>query len=86
MANSSPQRGEYNIVMEQMGRLLIVMGVVLALVGFLLVLGPRLPFRLGRLPLDFRYQRDNFTFYFPLGTSILISVLLTLFFGLLNRR
>ncbi len=86
VANSSPQRGEYNIVMEQMGRLLIVMGVVLALVGFLLVLGPRLPFRLGRLPLDFRYQRDNFTFYFPLGTSILISVLLTLFFGLLNRR
>jgi membrane associated rhomboid family serine protease len=72
--------------MEQMGRLLIVMGVVLALVGFLLVLGPRLPFRLGRLPLDFRYQRDNFRFYFPLGTSILISVLLTLFFGLLNRR
>ena len=86
MANSSPQRGEYNIVMEQTGRLLVVMGVVLALVGFLLVLGPRLPFRLGRLPLDFRYQRDNFTFYFPLGTSILISVLLTLFFGLLNRR
>ena len=86
MADSLPKRGEYNIVMEQMGRLLIVMGVVLALVGFLLVLGPRLPFRLGRLPLDFRYQRDNFTFYFPLGTSILISVLLTLFFGLLNRR
>jgi len=72
--------------MEQMGRLLILMGGVLALVGFLLVLGPRLPFRLGRLPLDFHYERDNFKFYFPLGTSILISVLLTLVFGLLNRR
>ena len=69
-----------------MGRLLILMGGVLALVGFLLVLGPRLPFRLGRLPLDFHYERDNFKFYFPLGTSILISVLLTLVFGLLNRR
>jgi membrane associated rhomboid family serine protease len=72
--------------MEHMGRLLIVMGGILALLGFLLVLGPRLPFRLGRLPLDFHYERDNFRFYFPLGTSILISVLLTLVFGLLNRR
>ena len=62
------------------------MGVVLAVVGVLMMLGPRLPFRLGRLPLDFSYQRDNFRFYFPLGTSILVSVLLTLFFGLLNRR
>jgi len=72
--------------MEQMGRMLIVIGVVIAVVGVLLALGPRLPFRLGRLPLDFHYQRDNFSFYFPLGTSILVSVLLTLFFGLLNRR
>ena len=69
-----------------MGRLLIVMGGIVALVGFLLMLGPKLPFRLGRLPLDFHYQRDNFSFYFPLGTSILISIVLTLIFGLLNRR
>ena len=72
--------------MEQMGRLLVVMGGIVALVGFLLMLGPKLPFRLGRLPLDFHYQRDNFSFYFPLGTSILISIVLTLVFGLLNRR
>jgi hypothetical protein len=72
--------------MEQFGRLLIVMGIVIAVVGFLLMLGPKLPFRLGRLPLDFHYQRDNFNFYFPLGTSILISLLLTLIFALLNRR
>ena len=69
-----------------MGRLLVVTGGILALFGFLLMFGSKLPFRLGRLPLDFHYQRDNFSFYFPLGTSILISVLLTLFFGLLNRR
>jgi hypothetical protein len=72
--------------MDQLGRLLVISGVVLAIVGFILMLGPKLPFRLGRLPLDFHYQRDNFSFYFPLGTSILISVLLTLIFGLLNRR
>jgi len=72
--------------MEQFGKLLIVMGVVIAIVGILLTLGPRLPFRIGRLPLDFTYQRDNFTFYFPLGTSILISVVLTLVLALINRR
>jgi len=64
----------------------MVMGVVIVLVGFLLMLGPRLPFRIGRLPLDFHYQRGNFNFYFPLGTSILVSVVLTLIFSLLNRR
>jgi len=72
--------------MEQFGRLLMVLGVVIVFVGFLLMLGPRLPFRIGRLPLDFHYQRGNFNFYFPLGTSILVSVVLTLIFSLLNRR
>ena len=72
--------------MEQIGRLLLVMGGVLALLGVVLMLGPRLPFRIGRLPLDFHYQRDNFSFYFPLGTSILVSVVLTLIFSLLHRR
>jgi DUF2905 family protein len=72
--------------MEQFGRLLVIIGLVVAVVGFLLMLGPRLPFRVGRLPLDFHYQRGNFNFYFPLGTSILISIVLTLIFSLLNRR
>jgi hypothetical protein len=72
--------------MEQLGRMLLVMGGILALLGLILMLGPKLPFRLGRLPLDFHYQRDNFSFYFPLGTSILLSLLLTLVFFVLNRR
>jgi Protein of unknown function (DUF2905) len=72
--------------MEQLGRMLLIVGGVLALLGLLLTLGPKLPFRLGRLPFDFHYQRDNFSFYFPLGTSILLSLLLTLVFSLLNRR
>lgn len=72
--------------MEQLGRMLILMGVVIVVVGLLLTLGPRLPFRIGRLPLDIHIQRDNFNFYFPLGTSILVSLVLTLVFGLLNRR
>ena len=72
--------------MEQLGRPLIIVGLVILALGAILTLGPRLPFRLGRLPLDFHYQRDNFSFYFPLGTSILISVVLTLVLALVNRR
>jgi len=72
--------------MEQLGKMLLVIGGVLAVLGLLMMLAPRLPFRLGRLPLDFHYQRDNFSFYFPLGTSILLSLLLTLVFSLVNRR
>jgi len=71
--------------MEQFGKLLVVIGALIALIGIFLMFGPRLPFRLGRLPLDIHYERDNFRFYFPLGTSILISLVLTLIFTLLNR-
>ena len=72
--------------MEQLGRTLLIIGGVIVLVGLFLTFGPRLPFRLGRLPLDIHVQRDNFNFYFPLGTSIIVSIVLTLVFGLLNRR
>jgi len=72
--------------MEQLGKILLVTGGVLAVLGLLMMFAPKLPFRLGRLPLDFHYQRDNFSFYFPLGTSILLSLLLTLVFSLVNRR
>ena len=72
--------------MDNVGRMLLIMGIVLAVLGVILMLGPRLPFRIGRLPLDFHYQRDNFSFYFPLGTSIVLSLVLTLVFSLLNRR
>jgi formate hydrogenlyase subunit 3/multisubunit Na+/H+ antiporter MnhD subunit len=72
--------------MDQLGRILIVMGGVIVVIGLLLTFGPRLPFRIGRMPLDIHIQRDNFSFYFPLGTSILLSIVLTLVFGLLKRR
>jgi membrane associated rhomboid family serine protease len=72
--------------MEHLGRLLIASGVVLAILGFLIVYGPRLPFRIGRLPLDFHFRRGNIEFYIPLGTSILASIVLTLVFTLLRRR
>jgi hypothetical protein len=63
------------------GKLLVIGGLLIAGAGVLILLG--LP--LGRLPLDVVYRRGNATFYFPLGTSILISVVLTLLFALLRR-
>jgi hypothetical protein len=61
------------------------MGVVIALVGVLLMLAGRVPW-IGRLPGDIHVQRGNWTFYFPLATSIVISVVLTLVFWLFGRR
>jgi predicted MFS family arabinose efflux permease len=64
-----------------MGRTLVVIGLVIAGIGFLMMLG--LP--LGRLPGDFAVRRGNFAFYFPLATSILLSIILTLLFALFRR-
>ncbi len=68
-----------------MGKLLIILGLIIAGLGLLLTLAPKIPY-LGRLPGDIYYKRDNFVFYFPLGTSILISVILSLLLYLLTRR
>jgi len=63
------------------GRLLIVVGLVIAGAGLLIAIGVPL----GRLPGDVVIRRGNATFYFPLGTSILVSVILTVLFAILRR-
>lgn len=70
---------------DSLGKLLIVFGMVLALVGGLLLLVGKVPL-LGRLPGDIVVRRENWSVYFPLTTSIVISVLLTLLFSLFGRR
>jgi len=70
---------------DSLAKLIIVFGVVLVLLGGLLLLVGRIPL-IGRLPGDIYIQRGNFSFYFPLTTSILISLLLTLLLSLLSRR
>ena len=77
--------GHPDPVMQDLGRWLIGLGAVIALVGVVLTLAPRLPW-LGRLPGDFVVRRDSFTFYFPLATSILVSVALTIILNLFGRR
>jgi hypothetical protein len=68
---------------KDIARFLIFTGVALIILGLLFSAGAR--FGLGRLPGDIVYRRGNFTFYFPLMTSILLSVLLTLIFWIFRR-
>jgi hypothetical protein len=70
---------------HDIGRMLVVFGLLIALVGVVLMLVGRVPW-LGRLPGDIHIQRGNWTFYFPLATSLLLSVVLTLILWTLGRR
>ena len=73
------------MMFDSMARMLIILGVVLALVGGLLFLVGKIPF-LGRLPGDIVLRREHWSLYFPLTTSILISLVLILLFSLFGRR
>jgi len=70
--------------MGGIGRLLILWGVVLILVGLLLTVMPQIPF-MGRLPGDIVIKRENFQFYFPIVTCIVISLILTFLLNLFRR-
>ena len=69
-----------------MGRTLIIVGVGLVVLGLLFVLGERTPFRIGRLPGDIVWRGRNSTFYFPLVTCLLLSVVISVVVWLLGRR
>ena len=73
---------------REFGRWLVLAGLILAVLGGLLLLGPRLPLRLGRLPGDIAIEGRRGRFYFPIVTCLLISAVLTLVFwviGLFRR-
>jgi hypothetical protein len=70
---------------NDVGKVLIALGLLITLAGLVLVFVGRVPW-IGRLPGDIHVQRGNFTFYFPLATSLLLSVVLTLLLYLLGRR
>jgi DUF2905 family protein len=70
---------------DGIGRLLIIGGVILALIGVVIVLAPNIPF-LGRLPGDIRIDNGNVKVFIPLGTMLVISLILTLILNLANRR
>ena len=70
----------------RMGRTLIAIGIALVVLGILVNLGEKLPIRLGRLPGDVVIRGKNTTFYFPLVTSLLLSVLVSFVMWVIGRR
>ena len=72
--------------MSDIGKIMVAIGLAIAALGGLIWLGGRLNLPLGRLPGDIRIERDNFKFYFPLATCLLLSAVLTLILWLLRRR
>jgi hypothetical protein len=67
------------------GKTLLIIGLVIAGIGGLLLLGGKIPW-IGKLPGDFYYKGKNFTFYFPLATSIVISIILTIIIMFISRK
>jgi len=70
---------------SDLGRLLVILGIVLVGLGLLLTLSGRLNLPIGRLPGDIVYRGKNTTFYFPLATTLLLSILLSLVFYVVSR-
>ena len=67
-----------------MGKMLIGMGIILILLGIVMTVGPKIPW-IGRLPGDILIKKEHFSFYFPLTSCIIISIVLTLLFYLLRK-
>ena len=70
--------------LSAIGKMLILLGILLIVLGGMLVFLPKIPW-LGKLPGDFFYKGEKMSFYFPLTTSILISLLLTLLLAIFRR-
>ncbi len=68
-----------------LGKYLIIFGIICLVLGLVFIIAPKLPF-LGRLPGDIYIKRENFSFYFPLVTSILLSIILTIILNLIRRK
>jgi len=70
--------------LENIGRILIFIGIGIAIIGGLVLLFSKIPF-FGRLPGDINIRGENFSFYFPIVTSVLISIILTVILNLIIR-
>ena len=71
--------------MQPFGRTLLLLGAILMVFGAFLYFGGKLPFRLGRLPGDIAHRGQNSTFYFPLLSCLVVSVVITLILWIINQ-
>ncbi len=72
-------------LLPQLGKFLILVGIVITVLGLVMLVSGKMPW-LGRLPGDFYFKGKHVSFYFPLATSLLISLILTLIFWLIGRK
>jgi hypothetical protein len=71
--------------MAELGKILIFTGIFIAVLGLILTFSDKIPFNLGRLPGDIAIQKENFSFYFPITTSILLSIVFSLLLYLFSK-
>jgi len=71
--------------MAEMGKGIIFIGIVIVIIGIILTFNDKLPFEFGKLPGDIVYKKENATFYFPITTSIIISIVLSLLLYLFGK-
>lgn len=71
--------------MAEIGKSVIFIGIVIIVIGIILLFSDKLPFNLGKLPGDISYKKENFSFYFPITTSILVSIVLSLLFYIFGK-
>ena len=76
---------DYGLIMENIARFLVIGGIVLILIGGGVYLAAKFGIPLGRLPGDIRIEGENGSFYFPITSSILVSVVLTIVLNVLMR-
>ena len=70
--------------LRELGKALLIFGVIMAAVGVFLIFGTKLPFRLGRLPGDISYHGRHGSVYFPIVTCVIVSVALTVILWIVN--
>ncbi len=71
--------------MQGLGRLLIFVGIVFVVIGFLYVVFPKIPY-IGKLPGDIYVKKDNFSFYFPLASCLILSIIVSLILYFLTKH
>jgi len=71
-------------MMPAIGKMLIILGIILIIVGIGFLFGDKIPF-IGKLPGDILIKKERFNFYFPITTSIIISIILTILFSLFRK-
>ena len=70
--------------MQGMGKLLVILGILLVIIGLAFMFGDKIPY-IGRLPGDIYVKKERFAFYFPITTSIIISIILTILFSIFKK-